>query len=87
MIATRWFEGQQYIGVILDTDQMSADVRELMKCKSCKKTKKLLDRLLDNMAFHPVAIHEGAFILVDDGHMDTVPVDNELDIKPYGISD
>ncbi len=83
MIKKTVFRGKQYLGVVLDSDQMKRDFICLANCKMSKKVQKLLDIILNNLAMAPIQLKSGKIVITDDDTYSDAAQDIEFTFGNY----
>ncbi len=66
MIKKTVFRNKQYLGIMLDADQVKRDFLCLRDCKLSRKALQLLESILNNLAITTVEHQNGQIVVIDD---------------------
>ncbi len=83
MIKKTVFRGKQYLGIMLDADQMKIDFIFLRDCKLSKKVQKILESILSNLAMAPIKLKSGKIVITDDDAYSDAAQDIEFTFGNY----
>ncbi len=77
------FRGKEYLGVILDANQVKRDFLSLRDCKLSKKVQKILESILNNLAMAPIQLKSGKIVIIDDDAYNDATQDIEFTFGNY----
>ncbi len=77
------FRNKQYLGVILDANQVKRDFLSLRDCKLSKKVQKLLDSIINNLGMAPIQLKSGKIVITDSDTYSDAAQDLEFTFGNY----